>query len=153
MTANQCMTGSGCPGSYDGFWLVKKDPLLCSFGVVFTGKVSFLQWRYYLLLYQLIPSCWENFTALFSLYKSLGGDGGCRGADSPQWRQLAPCSQQVSDWWGREGVLKSKNSIVGQKNNVNAKMNRKKRKIDTLDALGEEIITILTTINICLRYA
>ena len=48
-------------------------------------------------------------------------------------------------------MLKSKNSIVGQKNNVTAKMKRKKRKIDTLDALGEEIITILTTINICLR--
>ena len=54
---------------------------------------------------------------------------------------------------GRErGVLKSKNIIVGQKNNVNAKMKRKKQKIDTLDALGDEIITILTTINICLRY-
>ena len=51
------------------------------------------------------------------------------------------------------GVLKSKNTIVGQKNNVNAKMKRKKQKIDTLDALGDEIITILTTINICLRYA
>ena len=51
------------------------------------------------------------------------------------------------------GVLKGKNTILGQKNNINAKMKRKERKIDTLDALGDEIITILTTINICLRYA
>ena len=44
------------------------------------------------------------------------------------------------------GVLKSKNTILGQKNNINAKMKRKERKIDTLDALGDEINKILTTI-------
>ena len=80
----------------------------------------------------------------------MGGAGGQIVRSGGNW---PPAVSRYRTGEGERGVLKSKNSIVGQKNNVNAKMNRKKRKIDTLDALGEEIITILTTINICLRYA
>ena len=51
---------------------------------------------------------------------------------------------------GGGGVKKQK--LWDRKTMSMLKKRRKKQKIETLDALGDEIITILTTINICLRY-
>ena len=53
VTANQCMTGSWCPGSYDSFWLVKKDP--CA--LYFVLSEWFLLGKYFLCSGDIISCC------------------------------------------------------------------------------------------------